>query len=131
MNENRDSRKRLEWMGDSRRRLAEFPQEVREEIGYALYLAEWGETHPSAKPMKAINAVEIVSDAGTVGTFRGVYTTRFERTVYVLHCFQKKSKRGIETPKSDLDLTKKRLRDAERHHQDVKKNETKNRSRAQ
>jgi phage-related protein len=48
MNENRDSSKRLEWMGDSRKSLAEFPQEVREEIGYALYLAEWGERHPSA-----------------------------------------------------------------------------------
>jgi phage-related protein len=81
--------------------------------------------------MRGINAVEIVSDAGTEGTFRGVYTTRFERTVYVLHCFQKKSKRGVETPKSDLDLIKRRLRDAERHYQDVKKNETKNRSRAQ
>jgi phage-related protein len=81
--------------------------------------------------MKGVNAVEIISDAGTVGKFRGVYTTRFERSVYVLHCFQKKSKRGIETLKSDLDLIKRRLRDAERHHQDVKKNETKNRSRAQ
>jgi phage-related protein len=131
MNENRDSSKRLEWMGDSRKRLAEFPQVVREEIGYALYLAEWGETHPSAKSMKGINVVEIVSDAGPEGTFRGVYTTKFERTVYILHCFQKKSRRGIETPKSELDLIKKRLRDAKQHHQEVKKNETKNRSRTQ
>ena len=100
MNENRDSSKRLEWMGDSRKRLAEFPQEVREEIGYALYLAEWGETHPSAKSMKGIHAVEIVSDAGTDGTFRGVYTTRFERTVYVLHFFRRNQRRGSKHRKA-------------------------------
>ena len=73
-------RKGLFWLGDSRRRLGEFPEEVRSEIGYALFLAEVGESHPSAKPMRGYNAVEIVSDYDG-DTFRGVYTTRFKNAV--------------------------------------------------
>jgi phage-related protein len=42
-----------------------------------------------------------------------VYTVRFERTVFVLHVFQKKAKHGIATPKSDLDLIRQRLKVAE------------------
>jgi phage-related protein len=103
------------WMGDSLKRLREFPEDVQQEIGYVLYLAQLGENHASAGPMKGYNAVEIVSDyAGNA--FRGVYTTKFEDVIYVLHCFQKKSKKGIKTPKRELDLIKSRLRDAEKLH---------------
>jgi phage-related protein len=109
-------RKRLFWLGDSRRRLGEFPEEVRSEIGYALFLAEGGESHPSAKRMRGYNAVEIVSDYDG-DTFRGVYTTRFRDSVYVLHCFQKKSKRGSETPRAELNLIEKRLKDAQEHYE--------------
>jgi phage-related protein len=101
-------------MGDSKRRLREFPEEVRSEIGHALYLAEFGESHPSAKRMHGYNAVEVTADYDG-DTFRGVYTTRFKGSVYVLHCFQKKSKTGSETPRVDVDLIKKRLKDAEEH----------------
>jgi phage-related protein len=110
-----ESKKELYWLGDSRKRLREFPKEVREEIGHALYLAEFGQAHPSAGRMQGYNAVEIVADFDG-DTFRGVYTTKFEDSVYVLHCFQKKSKKGSKTPQTDIELIKKRLRDAECHH---------------
>jgi phage-related protein len=102
-------------MGDSRRRLGEFPVDVRSEIGYAVFLAECGESHPSAKRMQGYNAVEVVADYDG-DTFRGVYTTKFKDTVYVLHCFQKKSKQGSKTPRVELGLIAKRLKDAEEHY---------------
>jgi phage-related protein len=110
-----ESRKKLHWLGDSLKRLRDFPREVREEIGYAIYLAEFGETHPLAGRMQGYNAVEIVSDFDG-DTFRGVYTTKCEGSVYVLHCFQKKSRKGSKTPLADISLIKKRLRDAEQHY---------------
>ena|ERR1035441_9713448 len=107
-------RKPARWMGDSRKRLREFPDTVRFEIGQALYQAELGERHPSARAMQGLNAVEIVSDYRG-DTYRGVYTTRLKGFIYVLHCFQKKSKAGIKTPKQDLELIRRRLKDAESH----------------
>jgi hypothetical protein len=70
-------RKPVGWMGDSRKQLREFPEAVRFEIGQALYQAELGERHPSARSMRGLNAVEIVSDYRG-DTYRGVYTTRFK-----------------------------------------------------
>ena len=101
-------------MGDSRKRLREFPQAVRFEIGQALYQAELGEYHPSARAMQGLNAVEIVSDYRG-NTYRGVYTTRFRGFIYVLHCFEKKSKVGIKTPKRDVELICRRMAEAEMH----------------
>src|ERR1035441_975485 len=114
--------KRIAWMGDSKDRLRGFPEEVRYEIGSALRSAQYGESHPSAKPMRGINAVEIVSDFDG-DTFRGVYTTKIKEYVYVLHCFQKKSTIGIKTQKRDLNLIRTRLRDAEEHHKERQKRE--------
>ena len=112
----------LIWIGSSRRELQDFPREVRRDIGQALYAAQQGETDPATKPMRGFggNAVlEIVSDhAGD--TWRGVYTVRYAEAIYVLHTFQKKSKRGIATPKRDLDLIKRRLAEAERLHKEGK-----------
>src|SRR5580658_8816747 len=107
-------RKAVRWMGDSRERLREFPDAVRFEIGQALYQAELGERHPSACAMQGLNAVEIVSDYRG-DTYRGrlhhaVDTTRLKGFIYVLHCFQKKSKAGIKTPKRDLELNSKAAR---------------------
>ena len=104
--------KPVTWMGDSRRRLKAFPQAVRYEIGQALYQAQLGEDHPSASPMRGLNAVEIVS-AYRGGAYRGIYTTEFAGEIYVLHCFQKKSKRGSKTPKRDLELLRKRIAEAQ------------------
>ena len=116
--------KRIAWMGDSRERLRGFPEEVRYEIGSALRQAQFGEPHPSAKPMRGINAVEIVSDFDG-DTFRGVYTTEIREHIYVLHCFQKKSTIGIKTQKRDLNLIRARLRDAEEHHKERERDEKK------
>jgi len=105
------SRKPVVWLGDTLRRLKAFPSGVQDEIGYALYLAQRGEKHVSAKPLKGLGpgVLEIVSDHRG-DTFRAVYTVRLGERVFVLHAFQKKSKRGIATPQADIDLLKRRLK---------------------
>lgn len=101
------------WMGDSLERLREFPKAVREELGYALYQAQTGRKHAKAKPVRGFGpgVLETVSDHRG-DTFRAVYTVRLAGRVYVLHAFQKKSKRGIATPKSEWDLVRLRLKRA-------------------
>lgn len=87
-------------------------------MGYGLYLAQIGEKHEDAKPLKGFKGagvVEIVDDFQG-DTYRAVYTVQLESMVYVLHVFQKKSKSGIATPKQDLDLIQKRLKLAQEHH---------------
>ena len=98
------------WMGDSLARLQAFPPTVQDEIGYAIYLAQIGGKHVSAKPLKGLGSgvLEVVSDHRG-DTFRAVYTVRFQARVYVLHAFQKKSKKGIATPQPDRALLKQRL----------------------
>ena len=110
-------------MGDSCERLRKFPKAVRYEIGQALYQAELGEGHPSARPMKGLNAVEIVSNYRG-DAFRGIYTTQFKRHIYVLHCFQKKSKTGTKTPRTDSELIRARLTEARLHFEESKHGET-------
>jgi phage-related protein len=108
------------WVGSSRKDLRAFPREVRRDIGHALYAAQQGETDPAAKPMRGFgdgSVLEIVADQEG-GTWRAVYTVRFREAIYVLHAFQKKSKRGIATPKKDLDLIHHRLAEAERLHRE-------------
>jgi len=105
--------KPIYWLGDAKRRLRGFPAEVQDEVGFALYQAQVGGRHPASKHMSELNAVEVISDFDG-DTFRSVYTTRFKNVIFVLHCFQKKSKTGKATPKPDLDLIRKRLRDAEK-----------------
>jgi len=108
------------WIGSSRRELRAFPAEIRREIGQALYAAQQGATDPAAKPLKGFggsSVMEIVADHHG-GTWRTVYTARFVEAIYVLHAFQKKSKRGITTPKKDIDLIRQRLAEAERLHRE-------------
>lgn len=99
------------WLGDTLKTLKTFPSGVQDEVGYALYLAQRGEKHVSAKPLKGLGSgvLEIVSDHRG-DTFRAVYTVRLGERVFVLHAFQKKSKRGIATPQADIDLIKRRLK---------------------
>ncbi len=101
------------WLGDSLRELKTFPAAVQDEMGYAIYLAQRGQKHESAKPLKGLGSgvLEVVSDHRG-DTFRSVYTVRFVDRVFVLHAFQKKSKSGIATPKADIDLIKQRLKQA-------------------
>lgn len=104
------------WIGASRRELGAMPDKVQADFGYALYVAQQGDQHRNAKPLKGFGGggvVEIVSDRRG-DTFRCIYTVRFAGTVYVLHAFQKKSKKERATPKSEIELVKQRLREAER-----------------
>jgi phage-related protein len=100
----------VRFMGNSRAVLRQLPDEVKSEIGFALDRVQRGKMPVNAKPLKGIapGVLEITSDF-TSGTFRAVYTVRFPTAVYVLHVFQKKSKRGMATPKPEIDLVKRRL----------------------
>jgi phage-related protein len=94
--------------------LKEFPEDVQDVMGYALDLAQHGQKHPDAKPMKGFSGagiLEVVDDFDG-DTYRAIYTVKFEGVVYLLHAFQKKSKHGIATSKQDIDLVKKRLQKA-------------------
>ena len=103
----------LRWIGSSRKDYREFPPEVQENFGFELFLAQTGQHPPSAKLLKGLESgvVEVIDDFDG-DTFRAVYTVRFESAVYVLHSFKKKSKQGIKTPQSDIELIKRRLKDA-------------------
>jgi phage-related protein len=93
------------------------PESVQETFGYALYLAQTGGKAAKAKPLAGFGSagvLEIVENDSD-GTYRAVYTVRFANAVYVLHCFQKKSKSGIATPKIEIDLIQSRLKLAEAH----------------
>jgi len=108
------------WMGSSRRDIRAFPRTVRRDIGQALYTAQHGETDPSAKPLRGFgggSVMEVVAQHRG-DTWRAVYTVRFAEAVYVLHAFQKKSTRGIATPKKDIELIRHRLSEAERLHRE-------------
>jgi phage-related protein len=107
--------KPIEWMGDSKRCLMSLPPEVRKTVGFALYQAQNGEKHIDAKSMRGISAMEIVVDFDG-DAYRGVYTAKLGGRIFVLHCFQKKSKHGISTPQMELDLIRKRLKGAEKLH---------------
>ena len=100
-------------MGDSLRVLKEFPASVQDEVGYAVYMAQSGGKHVSAKPLKGLGSgvLEVVSDHRG-DTFRAVYTVRLVEQVFVLHTFQKKSRRGIATPQVEIDLIRQRLKRA-------------------
>lgn len=106
--------KELKWVRTSRQDLKLFPPSVQSEMGYALYVAQEGDKHQNAKPFKGLGSgvVEIVDDYDG-DTYRALYTVRFPPFVYVLHAFQKKAKRGIKTPKHEIDLIKQRLKDAQ------------------
>ncbi|WP_322744709.1 type II toxin-antitoxin system RelE/ParE family toxin [Cuspidothrix issatschenkoi] len=113
--------KPLEWVGSSLEDLKEFPEEVKGEIGYALYLAQIGDKHPNTKPLKGFkgaSVLEVVEDFDG-DTYRAIYTVKLPKAVYVLHVFQKKSKHGIATPKQDIDLIEARLERAKQHYKQV------------
>lgn len=114
----REDPKPLEWIGSSLQTLRAFPAEVKDHIGFALYQAQLGLKHRSAKPLKHLGSgiLEVVSRYDK-DTYRAVYTVRFAEAVYVLHAFEKKSKRGIATPQQETELVRQRLRAAERHYQ--------------
>jgi phage-related protein len=109
--------KPLFWIASAKKDLLAMPEEVRDTFGYALHLAQAGGKHAQAKPLTGFGSagvLEVLEDSDG-GTYHAVYTVHLGNAVYVLHCFQKKSTRGIATPKPDRVLIQIRLKAAEAH----------------
>jgi phage-related protein len=107
--------KPVRWIGSSKADLSAFPDDVKRRVGGALWEAQVGRKAPFARPLKGFagaGVLEVVDDFDG-DTYRAAYTVRLAGVVYVLHAFQKKSKRGIATPKIDIELIRERLRRAE------------------
>lgn len=117
--------KRLIWIGSSLEDLKEFPNDVQDEMSHGLYLAQMGERHNHAKTLSGFGSAKIIEirENDRTGTFRVVYTVEMFGFIFVLHAFQKKSKSGIATPKQEIDLIKRRLKDAESLYNDLKEGE--------
>lgn len=115
--------KPLKWIGSSHKDLMVLPDDIRRFFGFALSMAQAGERHDAVKVLKGFGGngvLEVVEDdAG--GTYRAVYTVKFVEAVFVLHCFQKKSKRGIATPKEDMDIIHARLKIAEAYVKELRR----------
>lgn len=110
--------KPLVWVGASLKDLRDFPEAVKDDVGFALYEAQRGLKPSVAKPLKGFggaSVLEIVSDCRT-DTYRAVYTVQFGERIYVLHAFQKKSKKGVAMPQAEAELLKSRLRQAAEIH---------------
>ena len=110
--------KPLDWVGSSKKDFLGFPEPVKDEMGNALGLAQFGGKHPSAKPWKGQGSgvFEVVEDHDG-DTYRAVYTVRFKEVVYVLHAFQKKSPKGIKTAQVDVNLVERRLKLAQQDYE--------------
>ncbi len=116
--EEKAKQKPLLWIGSTKKNLRKFPKDVMRVMGQALDDAQWGGRHPDAKPFrgfKGAGVLEIVDDYQG-DTYRAVYTVKLADVVYALHAFQKKAKKGIKTPKKDVDLIRKRYKAAVAHH---------------
>jgi phage-related protein len=106
--------KPLNWIGSSKEDLKKFPEEVKQDVGFALFEIQRGQKPAAAKPLKGVDGAGVLEiiESFAGDTYRVVYTVKFQKVVYVLHCFQKKSKHGIKTPQQDIELIKRRLRAA-------------------
>ncbi|VAX15843.1 protein of unknown function DUF891, partial [hydrothermal vent metagenome] len=101
-------------MGSSCKDLWRFPETVSGKVAYELYLVQGGEKPKAAKSLKGLPGVMELVERYDTDTYRAVYIANIKGRVYVLHCFKKKSKRGIQTPKEDIDLVRQRLKEAKR-----------------
>jgi phage-related protein len=120
--------KPIRWVGSSKEDLSAFPDDVKRRIGIALFEAQIGRKARYAKPLRGYGGagvLEVVDDFDG-DTFRAVYTVRFAEAVYVLHAFQKKSRRGIATPRSEIELIRTRLRRAAEDYERWQKSEKRN-----
>ena len=114
--------KPLAWLGSSKKDLMDLPVGVRKFFGHALDFAQRGEQHDAAKVLKGFGGAGVLEivDNDQDGTYRVVYAVKFKEAVFVLHVFQKKSKRGIATPKPDMDIIRERLKVAEKLSQEMR-----------
>ena len=111
--------KPLHWVGSSKRDFLAFPEEVVDNVGYALGVVQHGGHPPSAKPWRGLGpGVHEIVESDESGTFRAVYTVRFRMAVYVLHAFQKKSPSGVRTARTDIDLIEARLKSAREDYEE-------------
>jgi phage-related protein len=103
--------KSLNWLADSRSKVKSFPASVQDDIGYALYVAQLGGLSSKAKPLHGLGSdvMEIASNDAS-GTYRAIFTVSIGESIYVVHAFQKKSKSGIATPKSEIAIIRQRLK---------------------
>ena len=110
--------KPVRWVGTSLRVLRSFPRAVRIDIGHALFAAQEGKIDPAAKPLKGFGGSSVIEIVASHygNAWRAIYTVRFQDAIYVLHVFQKKSTKGIATPKREIDLIKQRLSEAEQDY---------------
>ena len=115
-----DDLKPVVWLATSRKDLRAFPQKARADIGHALYAAQMGDTDPAAKALKGFGGAKVMEivERHDTNTYRAVYTAHFAGVIYVLHTFQKKSKKGIATPKKEIDLIRQRLTAAEQDYRE-------------
>lgn len=119
----KQARKPLKWIGSARRDLDSMPEDVKDLFGHAIDLAQAGGKHQDAKALSGFGSagvLEVVEDFRS-DTYRAVYTVKFAGWVYVLHCFQKKSKSGIKTPKEDMDMINARLKAAKQDFENWQK----------
>lgn len=107
--------KAIDWIGSSKEDLMDLPDAVKRFFGFGLRIAQRGQMHPGAKPLKGFGGADVIEliDNDAAGTYRAVYTVRMREVVFVLHVFQKKSKHGISTPSKDIELIKNRLKRAQ------------------
>ncbi|TIM05826.1 type II toxin-antitoxin system RelE/ParE family toxin [Mesorhizobium sp.] len=111
------------FLGSTLVELRDFPKEVRDEIGFSIETAQIGGKAINVVPLvgfKGAGVLEVISDFDT-NTYRAVYTVRFHETVYVLHAFQKKSVKGIATPRREMDLVRSRLKEAQKHYEEERR----------
>src|SRR5262245_3942792 len=115
-----DLKRQIVYLGSSQKDAHKLPLEVQELFAYALEVALKGGQHEDAKPLKGFHGCSVVEGVGDYrgDTYREVYTVRYEEVIYVLHIFQKKSKKGITTPKKDMELIQQRLKWAEALYKD-------------
>lgn len=112
------SLKPLEWTASSKKDLMTFPAEVQQVVGFALHIAQTGERSTNTRILQGFGGASVleVRDNFSGDTYRAVYTVRFARAIYVLHCFQKKSHQGIATDPQDIALISARLGTAQEHY---------------
>lgn len=122
--------RRLIWLGSSHKDFLDFPKEVMRDVLAALLLARKGEKAVHAKPLLGFSGASVLEivERDPSGTYRCVYTVKFPSAVYVLHAFQKKSHRGIATPKEDIEMFKCRLKLAGETDAEITKREKKGRN---
>lgn len=104
-------RKALVFMGNSQKDLRKLPKTVRRDIGYDLDAVQCGQTPVTAKRLKGLPGVMELIERYDKDTYRAVYVVNIKDKIYVLHCFKKKAKRGIQTPKEDMDIIRQRMKE--------------------